>query len=602
MVKTAISKRYTAIRIVQFGLAVAVLAIGMWISLDHIYANLFFPIALALIVPTLFSEPYFVGPRMAVATSASQMGAYFSSDRSTATALWNLLLIVSLAVAISSMLAMLRDERAGQFFHWFSTRVGRAMLLGSIATTIVLLQIADKDSANASQMAAVFILVYAVLFLDWARLTLLPSSLQPKLASITSVYGPNQLLVNSYGQFDTASHLKVVGPAGTSKAFVAEELASGSGSQYRLVLEKHWRSVADGSDEPVTLSKIDDDAAAIPRGFAIQGSSETTVRVNPTSVLKVGETLELRDESGPLLYQVTSLHLEEETWSSSSAIVPRATLIQVGAIDQNGMIVARPTLPTPYQPLYSAVDASGRLDADAYLRIGTLKGTSVEVGIRKDWMANHGHLAILGMSGMGKTTVAAKIAQLAQADDKFVIMDETSEYRSRLNFTVTQPGALDWTVAGVEVYEPGGEMPESCERVVKDAMAAANAEYSNGSDPRRRFVLLEEAHGWLPEWNFTSRGNADAVNRTCRYILQARKFNLTFVMVSQRTAVISKSAISQCENYIILRTLDQTSLEYVEGVIGQELRGLISELGKYEAVCVGPLFNSDFPIVVSLEP
>ncbi len=601
MAQTAISRRYTAVRIIQFGLAVGVLGVGMWIAMGHVYADFFFPIALALIVPTLLSEPYFVGPRMAIGTSASQIGAYFSSDRSTATALWNLLLVVSLAVAVSSLVAMLRNERAGQFFHWFSTRVGRAVLLGSITTTIVLLQIADKSSTNASQMAAVFILVYAILFLDWARLTLLPSSLQPKMASITSVYGPNQLLVNSFGQFETASHLKVVGPAGVSNAYVAEELASGSGSQYRLVLEKHWRSVADGSDEPVTLSKIDE-GSSIPRGFAIQGSSETSVRVNPTSVLKVGETLELRDESGPLLYQVTALHLEEETWSGSSAIVPRATLIQVGAIDQSGMIVARPTLPTPYQPLYSAADASGRLDANAYLRIGTLKGTSVEVGIRKDWLSNHGHLAILGMSGMGKTTIAAKIAQLAQVDDKFVILDETSEYRSRLNFSVTPPGTLDWTAAGVEVYEPGGEMPASCEIVVQNAMAAASTEYASGSEPRRRFVLLEEAHGWLPEWNFTSRNNADAVNRTCRYILQARKFNLTFVMVSQRTAVISKSAISQCENYIILRTLDQTSLEYVEGVIGQELRGLLSELGKYEAVCVGPLFNSDSPIVVSLEP
>jgi hypothetical protein len=133
-------------------------------------------------------------------------------------------------------------------------------------------------------------------------------------------------------------------------------------------------------------------------------------------------------------------------------------------------------------------------------------------------------------------------------------------------------------------------------------MTAAHAEYKAGHEPRRRFILLEEAHGWLPEWNITTKSNSDAVNRSCRFILQARKFNLTFIMVSQRTAVISKSAVSQCENYIILRTLDQTSLEYVEGVVGSELKGLISELARYEAVCVGPIFNSDAPIVVTLDP
>ena len=133
-------------------------------------------------------------------------------------------------------------------------------------------------------------------------------------------------------------------------------------------------------------------------------------------------------------------------------------------------------------------------------------------------------------------------------------------------------------------------------------MAAAHAEYAAGGNPRRRFILLEEAHGWLPEWNFATREQADQVNRTSRYILQARKFNLTFIMVSQRTAVISKSALSQCENYIILRTLDQTSLEYVEGIVGPHLKKVIPELQRYEAICAGPLFNSDSPVIVTLDP
>jgi DNA helicase HerA-like ATPase len=309
----------------------------------------------------------------------------------------------------------------------------------------------------------------------------------------------------------------------------------------------------------------------------------------------------MEDADGPLLYQVAGLSLEEETWSGSSAIVPRAKLVQVGAVDPNGVISARPSLPRPYQAIHTAKDTSADL-SDAFFRIGNLKGTAVPVGIRKEWLANNGHLAILGMSGMGKTTVASKLAQLAGATDKFVILDETSEYRTRLDFQVEQIGNLDWDAGGISVCEPGGELPAQCEKLIKAAMTAAQAEYATGNTPKRRFILLEEAHGWLPEWNFATRNNLDSVNASCRYILQARKFNLTFIMVSQRTAVISKSAISQCENYIILRTLDQTSLEYVEGVVGQELKSVISELGKYEAVCVGPLFNSDAPIIVSLDP
>ncbi len=66
--------------------------------------------------------------------------------------------------------------------------------------------------------------------------------------------------------------------------------------------------------------------------------------------------------------------------------------------------------------------------------------------------------------------------------------------------------------------------------------------------------------------------------------------------------MISKSALSQCESYIILRTLDETSLQYVEGVLGPEFRETIVGLSRYQAVCVGPAFSTATPVVVNLSP
>lgn len=73
------------------------------------------------------------------------------------------------------------------------------------------------------------------------------------------------------------------------------------------------------------------------------------------------------------------------------------------------------------------------------------------------------------------------------------------------------------------------------------------------------------------------------------------------MLVSQRTAVISKSALSQCESYIVLRTLDETSLQYIEGVLGREFRDTVSGLSRYQAVCVGPAFSTATPVVVNLD-
>jgi DNA helicase HerA-like ATPase len=92
------------------------------------------------------------------------------------------------------------------------------------------------------------------------------------------------------------------------------------------------------------------------------------------------------------------------------------------------------------------------------------------------------------------------------------------------------------------------------------------------------------------------------VAQSCRYILQSRKFGIGFIFVSQRTAVISKSALSQCESYIIFRSLDDTSLQYIEGVVGSEFRGVASGLNRYQAICVGPAFNTTVPVVVDLDP
>lgn len=595
-----ISGRYTKVRITQFVVAELLLLVGLWVIFGRVEGTIFWPLSVGLALPALFSEPFFTGPRAALATAMAQVASYFSSDYSTQTGLWRLLIITSVVVAACAILTMLRQQHSGQIFHWVATRLGRAIVLGSIVSVILVLQVAQQDPSNVTATAALILVIYLVIFLDWAKLTLSPTKVSKESAYVTALIAPNQLLISTYRILDVGKRITVDGEKGSCGGFVVEELAAESGSRYRVVLDEHWRRVTDTADTPCIIKDLKDKTPDA-LGFAIEGSTEAAIRMNPSAKLKIGQTLEMNDEEGKLLYQVSGLKLEDEVWANSSALVPRASLIQIGALNDEGRIVVRPTLPSPYQRIISANDSQSEL-SDDFMRIGVLKGTSIPVGIRKDWMANHGHLAVLGMSGMGKTTIAAKLAKLAKAEDAFVILDETSEYRTRLEFEPVQPSALDWDSGGVSVCEPGGELPEECKKLVQAAMTAAQAEYVAGNTPRRRYILLEEAHGWLPEWNFTIPAQTAHVNKTCRFILQARKFNISFIMVSQRTAVISKSAISQCENYIMLRTLDQTSLEYVEGVIGHELKRVIPELSRYEAVCVGPLFNSDSPIIVSLDP
>jgi DNA helicase HerA-like ATPase len=243
----------------------------------------------------------------------------------------------------------------------------------------------------------------------------------------------------------------------------------------------------------------------------------------------------------------------------------------------------------------AANDLSGRLEPNYHL-VGHISGTTIPIGIS---VANTGgsHVAVLGMSGMGKTVVAARLCESLAENRPVIALDTTGEYASRLEFSQWTLG--DFESRGRFVYEPQGIPPQKAAEFIEQCMTAGSDEYQAGS-PLHRVVVLEEAHTFIPEFPLALRDHQSHIAKSTRYVMQSRKFGITFVLVSQRTAVVSKSALSQCENYIILKTLDKTSLEYFESLVGQDVRDAIPGLARYEAVCVGPAFNAEEPVIVKL--
>jgi hypothetical protein len=367
------------------------------------------------------------------------------------------------------------------------------------------------------------------------------------------------------------------------------------GLRYGIALSDEWTTVSAAFPQDVTLRARAGDRGCV--GAAGTGSTERIVEFDAFRELTVGDPLVMRTPERTLLYQVARLRLAEENWAGSQALLPHATAHLVGWPTE-AWIRAVTHLPRPHEPIVRAEGVSGSLNANFY-RVGRIKGTDIPLGLRID-VERRGHIAILGMSGMGKTAVAHRICSTLGSDHVVVALDTTGEYASRLSFPAWSAG--DFDTLGHFVCEPSGDPPDRAAAFIEKCMTAGAAEYRRGEMPKRRVVLLEEAHTFLPEWNVALRAQQERVAFSTRMIMQARKFGLTFVIVSQRTAVVSKSALSQCENYIILKTLDQTGLEYLESLVGPELRDAIPSLERYEAMCVGPAFNSDAPVIISLDP
>jgi DNA helicase HerA-like ATPase len=83
-------------------------------------------------------------------------------------------------------------------------------------------------------------------------------------------------------------------------------------------------------------------------------------------------------------------------------------------------------------------------------------------------------------------------------------------------------------------------------------------------------------------------------------MMQIRKYGITVILISQRTAVVAKSALSQCENLIAFKSVDQTGLEYLEAILGMDARKALPALRHGEALVFGPAVSADLPAVIAV--
>ena len=121
-------------------------------------------------------------------------------------------------------------------------------------------------------------------------------------------------------------------------------------------------------------------------------------------------------------------------------------------------------------------------------------------------------------------------------------------------------------------------------------------------EKKARVVLVfEEAHSLIPEWNSTANeGDSKAVNGTAKVILQGRKYGLGSIVVTQRTANISKSILNQCNTIFALRVFDDTGKQFLENYIGTDYSNTLATLSERHAVVVGKALKLKQPVIIKL--
>jgi len=114
-------------------------------------------------------------------------------------------------------------------------------------------------------------------------------------------------------------------------------------------------------------------------------------------------------------------------------------------------------------------------------------------------------------------------------------------------------------------------------------------------------IVFEEAHSLVPEWSSAANeGDKSAVNGTAKIILQGRKYGLGSLIVTQRTANISKSILNQCNTIFALRVFDDTGKQFLENYIGSDYSNTLPTLEDRHAIVVGKALKLKQPVIVKL--
>jgi hypothetical protein len=137
-------------------------------------------------------------------------------------------------------------------------------------------------------------------------------------------------------------------------------------------------------------------------------------------------------------------------------------------------------------------------------------------------------------------------------------------------------------------------------RIVAERLFA----YARGkgeSQTARYLLVLEEAHSLVPEWNsVANEGDKSATNGTAKMILQGRKYGLGSLVITQRTANVSKSILNQCNTIFAMRVFDDTGKGFLENYIGSDYANTLPTLDERHAIAIGKGVRLKQPIILQL--
>jgi len=393
-------------------------------------------------------------------------------------------------------------------------------------------------------------------------------------------------------------------------------------------------------------------------GFVVENSNISRIRfeIAVDSGLREGLVVFCVLSGQRIYYQIVSAETSEENFERNPRGTLRVTATQLGAPDGETGFSWHPWVPRMNTPVFMPseppqVRAGETGDHDA-LAIGIVPGTEFPAEVEFDRLAEF-HGAVLGITGMGKTELVFDLVREGiERSAKVICVDFTGEYRVRLSdLDPVNLGLEPKRIAELEILvnavETGEYSAADEKKALMDFMKEVHPEVAGQVEgfleddgagialfeldeiantratlratelylsevfrwardhrrARRILLVLEEAHTIIPEFNlfgFDRSDTAAVVGRLSQIALQGRKYGVGILLVSQRTALVSKTVLSQCNTYFCFSLVDKTSLDYMGNVFGPHHLDVIPNLRTRQLIAYGPGVRSEKPMIVEI--
>lgn len=368
-----------------------------------------------------------------------------------------------------------------------------------------------------------------------------------------------------------------------------------------------------------------------------------------------------------VIYQVVQAITNVEYYDDKNEVgIITAIAVQLGVWQENHRNFENyGWVPNINTPVLLAKNIIGPKLKNGELEIGTIPNTNFKVLVNSEQVITH-HLAVLGTTGSGKSIFARKlIKDLAVNGNKIFCLDFTDEIKKYLTrkklineteeFEVYQiegkfrnkikdtmkghiktltnlrgtnyskdPDGLENLVIDIENHIKGeinkfligtdniclvelSELSNTAESLEFTKMffkAIFDLAKENSFKTKRGYIVLEEAHTLIPEWNAIGGGDEKfsrrVTNTIAQIALQGRKFNVGMMIIAQRTANVSKTILTQCNTIISFKQYDETSKDFLSNHFGAKFASNLPMLKNRQAIISGKALVSDVPIIFNV--